>query len=84
MAGSRWLAGVVVEIACKARCRWPPVQLVTNADIAEALKAQGFDIEKASIRMPDGPLKTVSRTTIDIALSHTDDGQITVAATGEQ
>ena len=78
------LAGVVVEIARKAGVDGRLFGSVTNADIAEALKAQGFDIEKASIRMPDGPLKTVSETTIDIAL-HTDViGQITVKVTGEQ
>lgn len=78
------LAGVVVEIARKAGVDGRLFGSVTNADIAEALKAKGFDIEKASIRMPDGPLKTVSETTIDIAL-HTDViGQITVKVTGEQ
>ena len=32
---------------------------VTNVDIVEALKAQGFTVEKADIRMSTGPLKQV-------------------------
>ena len=32
---------------------------MTNVDIVEALKAQGVEVEKAMIRMPNGPLKQV-------------------------
>lgn len=78
------MAGVVVEIARKAGVDGRLFGSVTNADIAEGLKAQGFDVEKASVRMPTGPLKTVSETTIDVAL-HTDVvAQITVKVVGEQ
>lgn len=77
------LASVVVEISRKAGVDGRLFGSVTNADIADALKAQGFTIEKANIRMPDGPLKTVSETPIDISL-HTDViGQITVKVTGD-
>jgi len=76
--------GVVVQIARKAGVDGRLFGSVTNADIAEGLKAQGFDVEKASVRMPTGPLKTVSETTIDVAL-HTDVvAQITVKVVGEQ
>lgn len=44
---------------------------VTNADIAEGLKAQGHEISKAEVRMPNGPLKTIGEHTITLAL-HTD------------
>ncbi len=78
------MAGVVVEIARKAGVDGRLFGSVTNADIADGLKAQGFDIEKAAVRMPMGPLKTVSETTIDVAL-HTDVvAQITVKVVGEQ
>jgi large subunit ribosomal protein L9 len=76
--------GVVVQIARKAGVDGRLFGSVTNADIAEGLKAQGFDVEKASVRMPTGPLKTVSETTIDVSL-HTDVvAQITVKVVGEQ
>ncbi|MDX9706290.1 MAG: 50S ribosomal protein L9 [Azospira sp.] len=78
------LAEVVVTIGRKAGVDGRLFGSVTNADIADALKAQGFDIEKSTIRLPDGPLKTVSETPVDIAL-HTDVlAQVTVKVVGEQ
>ena len=42
---------------------------VTNMDIAAGLVAAGFaGIEKAQIRLPEGPIKTVSETDIQVAL----------------
>ena len=78
------ISGVVVTIARKAGVDGRLFGSVGNHDIAEGLKALGFDIEKSDIRMPMGPLKTVSETSIDIAL-HTDVlATITVHVVGEQ
>ena len=44
---------------------------VGNADVAEALKVAGFDVDKAAVRMPEGPLKAIGEFPLDIAL-HTD------------
>ena len=44
---------------------------VTNADIADALNAQGFEVAKAEVRMPNGPLKAIGEFPVSIAL-HTD------------
>ncbi|WP_434516893.1 50S ribosomal protein L9 [Dechloromonas sp. ARDL1] len=44
---------------------------VGNADVAEALKAAGFDVDKSAVRMPEGPLKAIGEFPLDIAL-HTD------------
>lgn len=78
------MTGVVVEIARKAGVDGRLFGSVTNADIAEGLKAKGFDIEKSAVRMPNGPLKTVSESTLDVSL-HTDVlAQITVQVKGEQ
>ena len=44
---------------------------VTNHDIAEELTKQGFAVSKAQVRMPNGPIKTVSDSTVSVAL-HTD------------
>lgn len=44
---------------------------VTNYDVADALKAAGHVVDKASIRMPDGPLKAVGDFPLEISL-HTD------------
>jgi large subunit ribosomal protein L9 len=56
---------------------------VTNVDIVEALEAQGVTIEKAMVRMPDGPLKHVGEFPLTVVL-HTDvPAHITVAVIGE-
>lgn len=57
---------------------------VTNYDIVEALEKQGHQVERAQVRMPQGPLKQVGEFPIQIAL-HTDvTVTITVAVLGEQ
>src|SRR5512134_2099091 len=49
------LNGVVVKIAMKAGVDGRLFGSVTNFDIAEALRKQGFDVAKGLIRMPQGP-----------------------------
>ena len=65
------LEGLALQIAQKAGVDGKLFGSVTNADVAEALKAQGFDVPKAAIRMPQGPLKNVGEHQLKIAL-HTD------------
>ena len=78
------LGGMTVQIAQKAGVDGRLFGSVTNADIAEAVTKQGFAVEKAQIRMPQGPLKTVGDYTIAVAL-HTDVVvDITVSVLGEQ
>jgi large subunit ribosomal protein L9 len=56
---------------------------VTNNDIADALNKQGYKLLKSQIRMPLGPIKTVSESTVAVAL-HTDVVvDVTVAVIGE-
>ena len=56
---------------------------VTNYDIVEALEKQGHEVERANIRMPQGPLKQVGDYPIQVAL-HTDvTVTITVSVLGE-
>ena len=65
------LDGLMVQITQKAGVDGKLFGSVTNVDIAEALKAQGFEVPKAAIRMPEGPLKHVGDQSLKIAL-HTD------------
>jgi large subunit ribosomal protein L9 len=44
---------------------------VTNADIAEGLKMLGFDVAKAQVRLPNGPLKAVGEFPVSVS-AHTD------------
>jgi large subunit ribosomal protein L9 len=77
------LSGLVVKIARKAGVDGRLFGSVSNFDVADALKVQGFDVEKSAIRMPMGPLKTVSETSLEVAL-HTDVlATITVSVIGE-
>ena len=78
------LDGLMVQITQKAGVDGKLFGSVTNVDISEALKAQGLDVPKAAIRMPQGPLKQVGDYPIKIAL-HTDVVvAVTVSVLGEQ
>ena len=63
--------GTAVTVARKAGMDGRLFGSVGNADVAEALKVAGFDVDKAAVRMPEGPLKTIGEFPLDIAL-HTD------------
>jgi large subunit ribosomal protein L9 len=65
------LKGLVLEITQKAGVDGRLFGSVTNHDIAESLAVKGFQIEKASVRMPTGPLKLVGDHPVAIAV-HTD------------
>ncbi|HQR52204.1 MAG TPA: 50S ribosomal protein L9 [Burkholderiales bacterium] len=62
------LDGVVVQVTQKAGVDGKLFGSVTNIDIADALKGEGFDVPRASIRMPSGPLKHVGEHTLEVAL----------------
>ena len=77
------LDGLMVQIAQKAGVDGKLFGSVTNSDIADALKAQGFEVPKAAIRMPAGPIKQIGDQQFKIAL-HTDVVvTITVSVLGE-
>lgn len=65
------LAGATVKLTQKAGVDGRLFGSVTNHDIAEELGNMGFEVHKSQVRMPNGPIKTVSETTVQIAL-HTD------------
>lgn len=61
------LAGKTVRIVQKAGVDGRLFGSVTNADIAEALTQQGLAVQKAQVRMPSGPLKTVGEHPVTVA-----------------
>ena len=65
------LSGLTVKLTQKAGVDGRLFGSVTNHDIAEELNKQGFAVAKAQVRMPNGPIKTVSDSTVSVAL-HTD------------
>lgn len=77
------IEGLTIQIAQKAGVDGRLFGSVTNHDIAEALQAQGFTLEKGAVRMPDGPLKMVGDHSLTVVL-HTDvNATITVSVLGE-
>jgi large subunit ribosomal protein L9 len=78
------LEGLTLQITQKAGPDGRLFGSVTNYDIVEALQKQGHEVERANIRMPQGPLKQVGDFPIEIAL-HTDvTVTINVSVLGEQ
>ena len=65
------LNGLTVQISQKSGVDGRLFGSVTNFDIAEALTKQGFPVEKAQVRLPNGPLKITGEHAVAVAL-HTD------------
>ncbi|MDR2881154.1 MAG: 50S ribosomal protein L9 [Azoarcus sp.] len=78
------LDGLMIQITRKASVDGRLFGSVSNIDVADALVAQGFEIERSAIRMPEGHLKQVGDTKIDIALHADVVVPITVSVLGEQ
>ena len=65
------LEGLSLQLTRKAGVDGRLFGSVGNADIAEALAAQGIEIEKSTIRLPLGPMKQLGENQVEIAL-HSD------------
>ena len=77
------LNGKTVSLTQKAGVDGRLFGSVTNHDVADALKAAGFDVAKQQVRMPNGPLKTTGEHAVTVGL-HTDVVvDVTVAVIGE-
>jgi large subunit ribosomal protein L9 len=77
------LEGLMVQVTQKAGVDGKLFGSVTNSDISEALKKQGFDVPKAAIRMPEGPLKMIGDYPLKVALHADVVVSITVSVLGE-
>ena len=77
------LNGQTIKLTQKAGVDGRLFGSVTNHDIADELKKQGFDVHKSQVRLPNGPIKVVGDNTVQVSL-HTDvDAEITVSVNGE-
>ncbi|MBH1966479.1 MAG: 50S ribosomal protein L9 [Comamonadaceae bacterium] len=77
------LGGKTIKLTQKAGVDGRLFGSVTNNDIADELKKQGFEVLKSQVRLPNGPIKTVGDTTVAVSL-HTDVVvEITVSVYGE-
>jgi len=78
------LDGLMVQITQKAGVDGRLFGSVTNHDIVDALKVQGFEVERAAVRLPQGPLKMIGDHQVAIALNSDVVVNITISVLGEQ
>jgi large subunit ribosomal protein L9 len=77
------LSGTTIKLTQKAGVDGRLFGSVTNFDIAEELVKSGYNVVKAQVRMPNGPIKSVGDSTLSVSL-HTDVVvNITVSVYGE-
>lgn len=62
------LDGQTITVAQKAGVDGRLFGSVTNADIAEAIKATGVEVVKANVRLPEGPFKAIGEYDVEVAL----------------
>lgn len=77
------LEGLMIQITQKAGVDGRLFGSVTNADIAETLAAQGHEVVKAAVRLPNGPLKQVGDHQIVLDLHADVTAKITVSVLGD-
>jgi large subunit ribosomal protein L9 len=77
------LEGLMIQVTQKAGVDGRLFGSVTNVDIVDALKVQGFEVERAMIRLPQGPLKTVGDHEVTVALHADVVANIKVSVLGE-
>ncbi|SSY80505.1 50S ribosomal protein L9 [Alysiella crassa] len=62
------LDGQTITVAQKAGVDGRLFGSVTNADIAEAIKATGVEVVKSNVRLPEGPFKAIGEYDVEVAL----------------
>jgi large subunit ribosomal protein L9 len=81
---AKLLDGLVVNLSAKAGTEGKLFGSIGPVDIAEALTAQGVEIERREVRMADGPIRMVGSHEVEVHL-HTDVSvTIPVEITGEE
>ncbi|MBT9589671.1 MAG: 50S ribosomal protein L9 [Thiobacillus sp.] len=78
------LEGFSVTVSQKAGVDGRLFGSISNADIADALVAQGHAVSKIEVRMPEGPLKAIGEYPVVLGLHHDVVANITVVVVGEQ
>ena len=77
------MSGLRVEITQKAGVDGRLFGSVTNADVADALKKQGFEVQKSQVRMPQGPIKHTGEHVASVAAHSDVVVDVTVVVIGE-
>lgn len=77
------LNGQIITITQKSGVDGRLFGSVTTMDIAAALQAQGFDVQKVQVRLPDGHLKAVGEYPVNVVLHADVQVEIQVTVEGE-
>lgn len=78
------LGGVEVVIAAKAGTEGKLYGSIGTADIAEAVRATGNELEKREVRLPDGPLREVGDYEVTVHLQADAETTVTVHVVAEE
>ncbi len=77
------LEGLVLTITAKSGDEGKLFGSIGTVDIAEACAARGLEIERAEVRLPEGPIRTTGEVDVDIHLHSDVDVTIKVIVVGE-
>ena len=78
------LSGLKLELVRKAGVDGRLFGSVSSADIAEALAAQGVELDKSAVRMPNGLLKTIGEYPLEVSPHPDVVAEVVVVVTAEQ
>jgi large subunit ribosomal protein L9 len=78
------LEGFKLAIAAKAGSEGKLFGSIGTTDIAEACKAAGHAIERAEVRLPGGPIRTVGEHAITLHLHSDIDVEVPLTVTAEE
>ena len=81
---AKQLEGFKLDLTAKAGTEGKLFGSVGTADIADALSAAGHAVERAEVRLPEGPLRLVGEHAVTLHLHADVDVQITVAISAEE
>ena len=77
------LNGLTIQMTEKAGVDGRLFGSVTNFSVADALKAQGHQVDRSMVRMPDGPMKMVGDYKVEVALHSDVTAEVNVSVLGE-
>lgn len=83
-ARAEQLAGLTVTIAANAGDEGKLFGSVGTADIADAVTAQGVELEKKEVRMPEGAIRQTGEFTFEVHLHPEVEANIKVIVVGEE
>ncbi len=78
------LAVLQITITAKSGSEGKLFGSVTNANIAEAIVAQGVEASKSEVRMPDGPIRMAGEYDIDLHLHTEVNATVKVIVVGDE